>query len=318
MLVKSRDFTAAQIERFTLLQKQVFIILQEVAQELIEGMTETEATIKLRHALRTLDVRSWFHVPVALFGERTAYPGEFGQFEALPSDRCLRNEDAVILDVAPIVDGYLIDCSYAVPRKHADTEAFEKCDGLLQELRAYILTRATERGNMQAIAREVDVMITDRGFENCHKKHIGAVLGHRAALTPNRFLARRRIWGLSPAPVAWFFYKSAQSQRKKPTQTPNWNHSRQCDAPMQNGLWCVEPHVALGQTGVKFEELLLVENDHVRYLGDDLPHVMRWGQCKLKPENGKIGSILYCFWDFENSGQAIPQPIFDRFLCVFG
>ena len=276
MLIQSRHFTTAQVDRFTLLQRDLYAVLEQVAATLKVGDTERAVTARIRHALKSSGVRSWFHVPVALFGERTAYPGAFGQFEALPTDRALQAGEAVILDAAPIIDGHLIDCSLALPRTDGDREAFRRCDALLAELRALILERAGARANMREVAREVDALIVERGFENCHKKHIGLVLAHRATLTNNGFLARRRLWGLSPAPVAWFFAKSARSRRGHAAETPNWNHTRQSDTTMQPGLWCVEPHVALGATGVKFEEMLLVDEQGARYLDDDLPHLRRW------------------------------------------
>jgi len=61
-----------------------------------------------------------------------------------------------------------------------------------------------------------------------------------------------------------------------PTHTPNWNHTRQCDCPVQPGLWAVEPHVGLGAVGAKFEEILVVDERDASYLDDDLPHLRRW------------------------------------------
>jgi Xaa-Pro aminopeptidase len=278
MLIQEAAFTAGQIHRFTQLQRELYTVLEAVADTMEVGESEQAVAARIRHALKAYGVRSWFHVPVALFGERTAYPGAFGQLEALPTRRTLAQTDAVILDAAPIIDGHLIDCSLAVPRAMApeDEAAFERCDALLAELRALILARAQQHTNMRSVAREVDALITARGFQNCHRKHIGAVLAHRANYTAAQWLARRRLWGLSPAPVSWFFARSVRASRGRPQATPNWNHTRQSDTPLQPGLWCVEPHVALGHVGVKFEELLLVDADGARWLDDDLPHHRRW------------------------------------------
>lgn len=276
MLVKSRDFSDEELSHFKLLQKEVYGVLVDVSEKIDVGMTELDTASMIREAFRKFDVRSWFHVPVALFGDRTAYPGEFGQLEARPTLRKLKPGDAIILDAAPIIDGYLVDCSYGVPREDADSETFAACDSLLSRLRNVILDGAQARGNMRDIARQVDKIITDEGFENCHKKHIGLVLAHRAAITTNKFMSRRRIWGLSPLPVGWFFYKSFQSRNDKASETPNWNHTRQSNTTIQDGLWCVEPHVARNGIGLKFEEMLLVDGDGARYLDDDLPHVNRW------------------------------------------
>jgi len=274
--IQTRDFTSGQLERFKALQRQVYATLQEVAATLEPGITEQAVAQRMRRALRRQGARTYFHVPVALFGERSAYPGEFGRFEALPTTRVLRDQDAVILDAAPVLDGFTIDCSYAVPRAGADGAVFRAADALLSRCRALILERAEQRANMRAVAREVDAMIRAAGFENCHRKHIGCVLAHRITRSAAGWLGSRRVWGLSPLPVGYFLVNGVRSRRSRAELTPNWNHTRQSDCAMQPGLWAVEPHVARGATGVKFEEMLVVTEERAYYLDDDLPHRRRW------------------------------------------
>jgi Xaa-Pro aminopeptidase len=72
VLVQWRDFNAPRLARFGALQREVFAVLEEVGQTVAVGDTETAVAARIRHALKRLDVRSWFHVPVALFGERTS------------------------------------------------------------------------------------------------------------------------------------------------------------------------------------------------------------------------------------------------------
>ncbi len=279
MLIQSRNFSNAQLERFTQLQTQVYATLVEISHTLQTGETEKAVAHRIHDAFKTrFQLDSYFHVPVALFGERTGYPGDFGQLEALPTDRVLQKGEAAILDAAPIIEGYTIDCSYAVPpsSKGATQQAFYDGDALLQRLRALILQRAQERANMRAIAREVDAAITSAGFENCHRKHIGKVLGHRVTYVPGTWTARRTVWGINALAAAWFVGTSLRSSRGQTHATPNWNHTRQSDVVMQPGLWAVEPHVARDGVGLKFEEMLLVSDDGVRFLSDNLPHTQRW------------------------------------------
>jgi len=276
MWVQTHDFTPEQLEQFRVLQRQVFATLQQVADTLEAGVTEQTAARRIHRALSVQGARTYFHVPVALFGERSAYPGDFGAFGALPTERVLRAEDAVILDAAPVLDGFMIDCSYAVPRAGGDRAAFAAADTLLSRCRALILERAEQRANMRAAAREVDAMILAAGFENCHKKHIGHVLAHRITRSAAGWLGSRRVWGLSPLPVGYFLASSLLSGRGRAELTPNWNHTRQSDCAMQPGLWAVEPHVARGVTGAKFEEILVVTAERAYYLDDDLPHHRRW------------------------------------------
>lgn len=275
-MIQYRDFDAVQLERFKQLQRRAYATLEEIAATLRSGDSELEVAKRLRRAFASQGVRSYFHVPVALFGERTAYPGKFGQLEALPTARSLQDGDAVILDAAPVWEGTMTDVSLAVPRAGGEG-AFAQADALLRDLRALILARTRERRfSMREIACEVDAMIVARGFTNCHRKHIGMVLAHRMAQIGPAWLARRRIWGLSPLPVGWFFWRSLRSFRKDPALTPNWNHTRQCDCPPQPGLWAMEPHVGLGALGSKFEEILVVTEREAYYLDEDLPHHRRW------------------------------------------
>ncbi len=140
MWVQTQDFSVAQLARFTELQRQVYAALEVVSQTLKVGETEREVAKRIHRALKPMGLQSYFHVPVALFGERTAYPGDFGPFESLSTGHRLADDDAVILDCAPVIDGYTIDCSYSVPR--ADRVTHAQADGLLRRWRDHILARA--------------------------------------------------------------------------------------------------------------------------------------------------------------------------------
>jgi Xaa-Pro aminopeptidase len=279
-MIQSQDFDVGQLERFKGFQRDAYATLEDIATTLRAGESELDVTRRIRRAFAAQGVRSYFHVPVALFGERTGYPGEFGQLEALPTTRRLEDGDAVILDAAPMFDTFMVDVSLAVPRAGGQAELTE-ADALLCDLRALVLTRTRERKSMREIAREVDGVIVARGFENCHRKHIGKVLGHRIAAVTPAWLARRRIWGLSPLPAGWFLWRSFRSSRGAPTRTPNWNHTRQSDCPPQPGLWAIEPHVAKGVLGAKFEEILVITEREAYYLDEDLPHHRRWAAAGL-------------------------------------
>lgn len=270
-----RDFDSAQLDEFRRRQRQAFATLERVAAGLAVGDSERDVTRRLHRAFAEQGVRSYFHVPVALFGERTAYPGDFGQLGALPTDRALAPGDAVILDAAPLYEGTLVDVSLAVPRPGAEA-ALAACDALLESLRAMILAEARKGCPMRETSRRVDAAISEAGYENCHRKHIGMVLAHRIVRVSPAWLSSRRLWGLSPLPVGWFFWRSFRSSRGRPALTPNWNHARQSDCPPQPGLWAVEPHVGRDGVGAKFEEILVVDDGDAYYLDDDLPHHRRW------------------------------------------
>jgi len=275
-VVKIAGFDAEELERFKTFQRASYAVLVETASSLGSGDTEKAVARRIRKRFHEQGVHHYFHVPVALFGSRTAYPGRFGSLEALATDRALEEGMPVILDAAPVYQGYTVDTSYAF--------AFGKESPLQRELllalaplRDLILKRVREQQSFRAIAREVDDEISARGYENCHRKHIGAVLAHRVTRVPDRWVNRRRIWGLGAQQVAWFLAKTFSAERWGGDGSPNWNHRRSSDHPPTQGLWAVEPHLGCRGVGAKFEEILVVTDRDAYWLDDaGLPHHAVW------------------------------------------
>lgn len=281
-MLKTQGYTPAELEKFRDYQRVSFDVLQSSAKTLDTGMSEIETAHAMRKAFHQVGAHNYFHVPIALFGERSAYPGDFGGFEALPTGRTLRDGDAVILDAAPIFDGYTIDTSLSC--NYGNSSTFQKLDRKLPALRDLIKDRVNEGSSFQAIAWEVDDVIREHGFENCHRKHLGAVLGHRVTKADTQRLANWSYKGLAVKQVSWFLTRSRFARGRLSRITPNWNHTNICKDIAPHGLWAVEPHIALGDIGVKFEELLLIDDDGARWLDDDLPHHRRWSECQIRPD----------------------------------
>jgi len=82
-MIKAKDFTIEELDNFREFQQRSFAVLASAAENVRPGMTEQEVARRLRKAFHQEGVHTYFHVPVALFGSRTAYPGDFGKFEAL-------------------------------------------------------------------------------------------------------------------------------------------------------------------------------------------------------------------------------------------
>ena len=275
-MIKTKGFTIEELDCFRKFQRRSYAVLAAVAEDVRPGMTEKEVARRLRKAFHQEGVHTYFHVPVALFGTRTAYPGEFGKFEALATERVLLPGETVILDAAPIYDGYTVDTSYAFTLEPSET--FNRLDGKLPELRDLILNLTRTRCSMQKICWTVDDQIKAWGMENCHRKHIAAVMGHRVNKTSSAFMRRSRIWGLAPLEVGYFLLTSRLANYGLHRATPNWNHTAACDVAPQPGLWAIEPHLGQAGVGVKFEEILVVTETHAYWLDDDLPHHRRWQQ----------------------------------------
>jgi len=278
ILIQQAGFNPEQLARFKAFQRRAYEILEESAAALKPGVMETEVARGLRKKFHLAGARGYFHVPVVLFGERTSYPGAFGPFDAISTDRKLEEGDAVILDAAPIFDGYKVDTSYAYC--FGANEDYDAADAALVEFRALLIALIKEGFAFREVAWKIDDRIRALGFENCHKKHIGAVLGHRLTYAPQYPVRMPKVWGLAPRQVSWFFYKSFQSRLGAPSQTPNWNASKQCRTNPQDGLWAMEPHIAHNGVGVKFEEILVIDKGAVYWLDDDLPHLRRWATRK--------------------------------------
>lgn len=269
--MKIAGFSEAELDRFKKYQRASYAVLEDVAASLREGETEKEVARRLRKRFHEQGVHHYFHVPVALFGARTAYPGDFGQLEALPTDQKLERGMPIILDAAPIYRGYTVDTSLAT--SFGDSPRQRELIAALKPLRDRILARVRERASFRAIAREVDDEIRKLGYENCHKKHIGFVLGHRVTQVPDTWLHRQRIWGLGVPQVAWFIGKTLSAQRFGGDGSPNWNHTRSSDHPPTPGLWAVEPHLGKDGVGAKFEEILVITEQDAYWLDDGgLPH----------------------------------------------
>ncbi len=274
LIVQYREFSPAQLERFRAAQRASYAILEETAAALGPGASERETTTRMLQAFRKLGVRSYFHLPVALFGARTALPGRWRTRDFWPTHTRLREGDAVILDVSPIVDGFLVDTSYS-------TRLGENADHhrMLLDLapfRDFIAARVRTGAPFREIAIETDSRIRALGYENRHQAHLEEVLGHRAVRirrpTPGWVFDK----GFDVQTVGWFAMHTVAARQGLWQFSPNWNALPASAHAPWDGLWAVEPHVGKGDLGAKWEELLVIQRGEVRWLDDDTPHTRYW------------------------------------------
>ena len=280
MFVQHRGFGADQLDRFRSGQRASFAILEEVAAGLEPGISEREATLRMTRAYRRLGIRSWFHLPVALFGARTALPGRWRLGNFWPTRNRLREGDAVILDASPIVDGYLVDTSLSTRLGHNADHHRMMLD--LAPFRAAIAARVREGASFRAIAVETDERIRALGYENRHQAHLEEVLGHRAVRirrpTPGWICNK----GFDVQALGWFALHTVAARKRLWSFSPNWNARPSSDHPPWDGLWAVEPHLGKSAVGAKWEELLVVQDGRVFWLDDDNPHMRYWRGHGLK------------------------------------
>jgi len=274
MFVQYRGFDTGQLARFRAAQRASYAVLEEVAAGLTEGISEREAAIRLTRGFRKLGVRSYFHLPVALFGARTALPGRWRLKDFWPTRNRLTDGDAIILDASPIIDGYLVDTSFST--RLGDNPVHQRMMADLERFRDFVAKRVRQGASFRLIAEEVDRRIVALGYENRHQAHLEAVLGHRAV----RIRRPRPEWiykkGFDIQALGWFALHTLAARQRLWRFSPNWNAEASSDHKPWDGLWAVEPHLGKGGVGAKWEELLLIQDGEVRWLDDDVPHVRRW------------------------------------------
>ena len=80
MFIRQSGFSERELDHFRTLQRRSFAILEDTAAGLREGQTELEVGRALFRRYREAGAASFFHLPVVLFGERTALPGKVCPF----------------------------------------------------------------------------------------------------------------------------------------------------------------------------------------------------------------------------------------------
>ena len=289
MLVKSKGFSETELNWFRDLQRASFRILETMAASLSEGQTEKEVARALVRAYRDAGASGFFHLPVALFGDRTALPGNWSLGKFFPKDKALERGDSVILDAAPLFDGYLVDTSYSFCFGENETHA-----QMMRNLGTF-RTKVCDAVNAGATFKEIaDSVLADFetfGYAPAHSKHPGAVLGHRAVKTV-RLPFTWRLNGFDGLSLSWFGLKDKLATSGLGRRSPLWNSSAASDHKPHDGLWLVEPHAGLGPVGAKWEDILVIESGKARWLDDDVPHVRQWGQIAAGESYGPIAPAI--------------------------
>jgi len=275
MIIQYQGFDDTQLDRFRAAQRASYGVLEEIASGLEPGQSERETTTRMMRAFRALGVRSFFHLPVALFGARTALPGAWRNKHFWPTKTRLAEGDAVILDASPIFDGHLVDTSFST-RAGENAEHHQMLLDLAP-FRAMIAERVREGLSFRAIALETDARIRAMGYENRHQMHLEEVLGHRALRLRRPTPGWTFDEGFDSQTFAWFALHTVAARQKLWQFSPNWNAQPSSEHAPWDGLWAVEPHLGKeGRLGAKWEELLVIQDGCVSWLDHDTPHVRYW------------------------------------------
>lgn len=263
-----------ELAGFRKAQRIAYDCVEHVESRLAPLMTERDVAALMAQYLRGRGVQQYFHRPFVWFGDRTAFVNFWTDVHFFPSNRRLAWGLPVILDVAPVVDGYAADIGYSCVL--GKNELYDRMVADLEPYRDLIVRGVRAEKTLQQIYRDVDALIASQGYENRHRRYPYGVLAHRVArLEPSR-LDRLTAGGFGISALRWLNAEGRAFKRGATHHSPLWGESDASAHRATPGLWAVEPHLGHQGVGVKWEELLVVTPSDAYWLDDALPHVRRW------------------------------------------
>jgi Xaa-Pro aminopeptidase len=263
--------SAQDLEGHRKAQRLAYDCAEAVAATLEPGVTERQAARAMRKWINDHAVDTWFHLPFAWFGDRTAFRGVRFPHQFFPTNRALEAGMPFILDCAPIVDGYTADIGYTSCL--GDNPVLDQLLDDLAQHRALILDRVNAGATQGEVYRAVDDLAAQQGYDNRHQAYPFGVIAHEVShARPKEHNAT--AFGFGMGATATLFRSAIVAAPAR--RSPLWNRGRFSQHPPEPGLWAMEPHLGRGGVGGKFEELLVVTGDGAHWLDDDLPHVRRW------------------------------------------
>ena len=234
--------------------------LVEVATALVQGDTERDAARMIRDRMAARGVTSWFHEPYVWFGDHTAPTRRRRIGEFHPSDRRAERGMPVILDAAPILDGYIVDTSYSFGCAEQTATLVDVLDALAA-VRALVPRAVRSARGPKDVYRAVEELATARGCRTCHRLTPLGPLAHRVDGARSIDVGLR-VAGVDVGVLAMLGGGDVRS-RLSGGASPLWTSQTRGRLA---GLWSVEPHLARGDVGAKFEEILVVDDDGARWL----------------------------------------------------
>jgi hypothetical protein len=249
-------------------QRLAYDCVLAVEKLLRPGMTEKKAAGYLQEYLGDHGVHTFLHRPFAWFAGHSKFAGYrfFTQFR--PSNQELKEDDVYILDVSPILDGYIGDIGYTgslVP--NAELVALKD---YLMEIRRRLPAEFASAKPASQIWKELDADIKAHGYENTHSKYPFSVLGHRVYKVPFGKVRTPLI------PISFLSWFSFQAQLAFLTHGILPELLTATHAGKKIGAWAIEPHIGTKNFGAKFEEILIVEENTAYWLDNDVPHMREY------------------------------------------
>ena len=250
-------FSESDLAGFRRTQQLAYACAEEIGELLQEGWTEKRTADLMDTWLRDHGVKGYFHKSFAWFGERSRFDGMKNYFDFLPGKRPYREGEVVILDTAPILDGYPADIGYSLCK--GENPVFDQAQADLAGYREQIVDLFNAPGiKGQEIYAYIDRKMKSQGYQNRHRSYPLGALRHRLYKMPLAFIPGILL------PFSWQSYLSLISQGLFSEVLGDY-HDGNLD-----GLWAIEPHLGAGGFGAKFEEMLWVKDGKAEWL--DQPH----------------------------------------------
>jgi hypothetical protein len=225
--------------------------VQEISALIKAGWTEKQTANLMETWLRDHGVKAFFHKPFVWWGDRTRFDGVKNYWDYLPTETRLAEDEVFILDVAPILNGYVADIGFS--GCYGQNKEYSLGIKFLEELRRELPKMAIACIEGFQLWEQIDQLIVANGYENIHATYPFGVLGHRLHKNPGSIEATFIHFG-------WQSYWDLLS-RGLFGQLLNKNFSGSLV-----GLWAIEPHIGTKDFGLKFEEILVVEKDKAYWL----------------------------------------------------
>jgi Xaa-Pro aminopeptidase len=248
------------LEGFGRAQSLAYAAAVEVGQILRPGMTERQAAALIDDHLADHGVKSFFHTSMVWFGDRSRFAGFTGKGDALPTRRALKEQEVIVVDTAPIVDGYCGDIGFSyslepIPELIKVRNYLIECRNNLREWFGSDMTT-------KQIWQKMDANLKEHGYDNIHARYTYHVLGHRVHKMPFSHLKP-----LFANPYTQHAYWAFMSRGLWPEILTPWHEGGKL------GLWALEPHLGATGFGAKFEEILVVEKNRCYWLSETVPHI---------------------------------------------
>jgi hypothetical protein len=251
---QSRALTEKELAGYLRSQTLAQDCALEIGRLIQPGWSERQAVTAMDIWLRDHGVKSYFHKPFAWWGTRSRFDGIHNYRAYQATERRLLEGEIFILDVAPIVGGFISDIGMS--GVVGENPEFDQGLRFLTDLRAEIPKLVTSMGHGASVWKAVDHKIKLAGYENIHVKYPFGVLGHRVYRTES-------VGDVGILNFGWQSFWEITS-RGIFGQLLNADFSGSME-----GLWAVEPQIGGRHWGMKFEEILVVEGGQARWLNPE-------------------------------------------------